>query len=105
MESAAKQFAEAIDTSDIAAPEIPVIGNVSAEPLVTADDVRADLRSQIDSPVRWYQSMDTALAKGVRRVVELGPGKILSAQLKRSHPDFELANMDEAAAIGSKANV
>jgi malonyl CoA-acyl carrier protein transacylase len=49
--------------------------------------------------------MDTALAKGVRRVMELGPGKVLSAQLKRSHPDFDLSNLDEAAAVGTKANV
>lgn len=105
MEPAARQFAEALDTIDIAAPRIAMIGNVSAQPLATADDVRADLREQIRSPVRWYQSMDTALAKGVRRVVELGPGKVLTAQLKRSHPDFELSNLDEATAIGTKANV
>jgi len=99
MEPAARQFAEALDTTDIAAPQIPVIGNVSAQPLATVDDVRADLREQIRSPVRWYQSMDTAQAKGVRRVVEIGPGKVLTAQLKRSHPDFELSNLDEAAAL------
>ena len=105
MEPAARQFAEALDTTDIASPQIPVIGNVSAQPLLTVEDVRADLREQINSPVRWYQSMDTALTNGVRRVIELGPGKILSGQLKRSHPDFDLSNLDEAAAVGTKANV
>ena len=105
MEPAARQFAEALDTSDIAAPVIPVIGNVSAQPLLTADDVRADLREQIRSPVRWYQSMDTIRELGMKRVVELGPGKVLTAQLKRSHPEFELSNMDEATALGAKAGV
>jgi len=105
MEPAARQFAEALDTTQISVPQIPVIGNVSAQPLLTAEDVRADLREQINSPVRWYQSMDTALEKGVRRVMELGPGKILSAQLKRSHSDFDLSNLDEAAVVGTKANV
>jgi [acyl-carrier-protein] S-malonyltransferase len=99
MEPAARQFAQTLDTTDIAVPAIPVIGNVSAQPLATAEDVRADLREQIRSPVKWYQSMDTMQALGVRRVVELGPGKILSAQLKRSHPEFELSNLDEAAAL------
>lgn len=105
MEPAARQFAEALDATDIAVPEIPVIGNVSAQPLATADEVRADLREQMRSPVRWYQSMDTMQAKGVRRVMELGPGKILSAQLKRSHPGFELSNLDEAAAIKAASGV
>lgn len=105
MEPAAQQFAEALDTTDILAPQIAVIGNVSAQPLESVDQVRADLREQINSPVRWYQSMDTAQAKGVRRVVELGPGKVLSAQIKRSHPDFELSNLDEAAALKAASGV
>ena len=105
MAPAAEQFAESLDTSDIAEPHISIIGNVSAQPLASADDVRADLREQIRNPVRWYQSMDSMQKLGVTRVVELGPGKILSAQLKRSHPAFELSGLDEAAAIGTKASV
>jgi [acyl-carrier-protein] S-malonyltransferase len=105
MEPAARQFAEALGSTEITAPQIPVIGNVNAQPLATADDVRADLREQIRSPVQWYQSMDMARAKGVRRVVELGPGRVLTAQLKRSHPDFELTNLDEATATEARANV
>jgi len=105
MKPAARQFAQILDATDIAAPEISVIGNVGAQPLVTIEDVRADLREQIRSPVRWYQSMDAAQALGVRRVVELGPGKVLSAQLKRSHPGFELSNLDEAAAIKAASGV
>lgn len=105
MEPAARQFAQILDATDIAAPEISAVGNVSAQPLVTIEDVRADLSEQIRSPVRWYQSMDTAQALGVRRVVELGPGKILSAQLRRSHPGFELSNLDETAAIKAASSV
>jgi [acyl-carrier-protein] S-malonyltransferase len=105
MEPAARAFARVLEAVAIGEPAIPVIGNVSAQPMTTADDVRADLREQIRSPVRWYQSMDTAQANGVRRVIELGPGRVLTAQLKRSHPDLELGSLDEAAALGVKSSV
>ena len=105
MEPAAREFARVLEAVAIGEPAIPVIGNVSAQPLTTVEDVRADLREQIRSPVRWYQSMDTAQAKGVRRVIELGPGRILSSQLKRSHPDLELGSLDEAAALKAASSV
>jgi [acyl-carrier-protein] S-malonyltransferase len=101
MEQAAREFARVLEAVEIGEPAIPVIGNVSGQLMTTGDDVRADLREQIRSPVRWYQSMDTAQAKGVRRVIELGPGRILTSQLKRSHPDLELGSLDEAAALKS----
>ena len=105
MEPAAREFARVLETMEIGEPAIPVIGNVSAQLLATADDVRADLREQICSPVRWYQSMDAAQANGVRRVTELGPGRILTSQLKRSHPDLELASLDEEAALKAASSV
>lgn len=103
MEPAAREFAKALDSAAIEAPQIAVIGNVSATALITTDDVRADLSQQIRTPVRWYQSMDLLESKGVRRVIEIGPGKILAAQLKRSNPNLECISLDEAAALGKAA--
>lgn len=100
MEPAARHFATILDSEHIAHPSIPVIGNVSAEPLTATEQVRADLVMQIRSPVHWYQSMDLLEAKGVRRVIEIGPGKILTSQLKRSNPNLECVSLDEAAALG-----
>lgn len=102
MEPAAREFAKTLESAAIAAPQVSVIGNVSARPLATADDVREDLSQQIRSPVRWYQSMDLLEANGVRRVIEIGPGKILTAQLKRSNPNLECTSLDEAAALGAE---
>jgi [acyl-carrier-protein] S-malonyltransferase len=105
MEPAAREFARVLDAVALSEPAIPVIGNVSAQPVRTVEDVRADLREQIRSPVRWYQSIDTAQASGVRRVIELGPGRILTSQLKRSHPDLKLGSLDEAAALKAASGV
>jgi [acyl-carrier-protein] S-malonyltransferase len=105
MEPAAKAFAAVLDAVAIADPAIPVIGNLTAQPLTTADEVRADLRDQVRCPVRWYQSMDMLEAKGVRRAIEIGPGRILTGQLKRSNPNLEAVSLDEAAALGAATNV
>jgi [acyl-carrier-protein] S-malonyltransferase len=85
--------------------QIPVIGNVSAEPLATAEDVREDLRQQIRRPVRWYQSLDLLERSGIRTIVEIGPGRILTSQAKRSNPNLEAVSLDEEAAIGAPTNV
>jgi [acyl-carrier-protein] S-malonyltransferase len=105
MQPAAREFARVLDPVAIGEPAIPVIGNVSAQPMMTAEDVRTDLREQMRSPVRWYQSIDTMQASGIRRVIELGPGRILTSQLKRSHPDLELGSLDEVAALKAASGV
>lgn len=105
MASAAEQFAERIEKAEIAAPAIPVIGNVSARQLTTVEEVRADLASQVRSPVRWYQSMDRLQDAGITSVIEIGPGKVLTGQLKRSHPAMAGVSLDETEAVRSTADV
>jgi [acyl-carrier-protein] S-malonyltransferase len=105
MAPAADRFADRIERAEIGAPGIPVIGNVSALPLTTAEEVRADLASQVRSPVRWYQSMDCLHDAGITSVIEIGPGKVLMGQLKRSHPAMSGASLDEAEATRSTADV
>lgn len=100
MEPAALEFSKTLDGAAIAEPKIAVTGNVSAQSLTTAAEARGELAQQIRSPVRWYQSMNFLEAQGVRRVVEIGPGKSLTAQLKRSNPNLEAMSLDEAAALG-----
>jgi [acyl-carrier-protein] S-malonyltransferase len=104
MEDAAAEFAKSLETATFAEPRIPVIGNVTAKPLTSLEELMADLSQHIRSPVRWYQSLDWLEANGVRRVVEIG-GKLLTAQIKRSNPDLEAVSLDETAALGATADV
>ena len=83
MASAAGEFAEAVDRTPIAAPHVPVIGNVSARPLTTAKDIRAELKAQLTAPVRWSDSMRYLLEKGAMDFVEVGPGSVLLGLVKR----------------------
>lgn len=83
MESAASEFAQAVDTTPITLPRVPVIGNVSAEPLTTHEEIRAELKYQLTSPVQWTGSMNYLLKQGVDTFVEVGPGDVLLGLMKR----------------------
>ena len=83
MASAATEFAEAVDATQISAPQVPVIGNVSAEPLTTAKEIRTELKAQLTSPVQWNGSMNYLIQQGVDTFVEVGPGNVLLGLMKR----------------------
>jgi len=83
MASAAEQFTEAIDATNIAAPTKPVIGNVSARPMTTPAEIKDDLRAQLTSAVRWTESVGYLLDQGVESFYEVGPGSVLLGLVKR----------------------
>jgi len=82
-------FNEAVENTPITNPRIPLIGNVSALPLITADEIRADLEAQLTSQVRWTESVREMVAHGVTTFVELGTGSVLTGLVKRIDPQAE----------------
>jgi [acyl-carrier-protein] S-malonyltransferase len=105
MASAAEEYAPLVADTAVSDPKIPVVGNVHGQPLTAAQAVRDDLREQIRRPVRWYQSLDFVERSGIRRIIELGPGRILTSQAKRSNPNLDAVSLDEDAAIGAPSSV
>jgi [acyl-carrier-protein] S-malonyltransferase len=63
--------------------KIPVIGNVHASALKTADEARADIKAQMQSRVRWTDSVKTMADMGVSSFVEIGTGSVLGGLIKR----------------------
>ncbi|MFR9729795.1 ACP S-malonyltransferase [Saccharopolyspora sp. MS10] len=77
MADAAAEFADVLAGTSFATPKIPVIANVDARPYA-AGEVADTLRRQIESPVRWEESIRRLLGLGELRVRELGPGQVLT---------------------------
>ncbi len=102
MRAAAEGMVAALEAVDFAPPATPVVGNVQAAALTAADEVQADLRAQVSSPVRWRQSVELMLAGGVRRFVEIGPGSALTGMVKTIVKE-EGAKAEGAKAEGAKA--
>ncbi len=105
MTGAAAEFARAADEVPIADPVIPVISNVAGRPLASAGEVRAELKEQLTSPVRWHQSMTAMTGQGVQTFVEVGPGRVLSALLRRIAPAATALSIDGTSALPSLTNV
>jgi [acyl-carrier-protein] S-malonyltransferase len=74
---------ELLRKTDFADSEVPVVTNVDAEPASSGDVLRDSLVRQIDSPVRWVESVRRIAALGVDRALEIGPGNVLAGLVRR----------------------
>ncbi|WP_158044530.1 ACP S-malonyltransferase [Skermanella pratensis] len=83
MAPAAESMAEALANVELRGPVVPVVANVSAEAVVSPDEIRRLLVDQVTGLVRWRESVLFMKGQGVDTLVELGSGKVLSGLAKR----------------------
>jgi [acyl-carrier-protein] S-malonyltransferase len=83
MQAITADFRAVLDSAPFNTPAIPVIGNVQAAPLTSADAIRAELGDQLTSTVRWTESVEYMRARGVEQFIELGPKDVLNGLIKR----------------------
>lgn len=86
MVPAQERLNQAIEATQVQPPRIPIFGNVTARPLSSVADIRAELSAQLTSQVRWTQSIQAMLSRGAARFVELGPKDVLSKLTRRIDP-------------------
>ena len=67
-----------------------VISNVTANEVKDKDDLKKLLIDQIESRVRWRESIIYMIEKGVQQFVEIGPGKVLSGLVKRINKNVKI---------------
>lgn len=82
MAEAAKAFEADLAAAAFEAPKIPIVSNVTAQPM-GREDFAALEAAQVKSPVRWEESVRTLMELGADAFVEVGPGKTLAGFLKR----------------------
>ena len=99
MAPAREKLEPVLDAVAFAGPRFPVIANVDAAPVTTADDARAKLKAQVDSPVRWRETLLFFQAQGVDTVLEVGPGSVLSGLAKRVNRDWKLLHAEDPASL------
>ncbi|CAH0346948.1 ACP S-malonyltransferase [Bacillus sp. CECT 9360] len=83
MKPAASRFEKTLEEVAIREAAIPVISNVTAEPIHLPEEIKQKLLEQLYSPVLWEDSVRTLLSLGVDTFVEVGPGKVLSGLIKK----------------------
>ena len=80
---AAERLAERMADIEFQTPQVPVYNNVDVVAESDADAIRAALKRQLFSPVRWVETIQALAGQGVDTVVECGPGKVLAGLNKR----------------------
>jgi [acyl-carrier-protein] S-malonyltransferase len=87
---------EPLAAAPFADPAVPVVTNVDAAPVATAEVARDALARQIDSPVRWVESVRwMEESAGVELFLELGPGSVLSGLIRRIVTSAQTASLGE----------
>ncbi len=79
----------------MADPQVPVVCNVDAAEVETAAAARDALVRQIDGSVRWSDSVGLMASRGVKRLVEIGPGKVLCGLARRIERSLKVRAMAE----------
>lgn len=98
MREAANRLSEAMNALAWSAPDRPVVQNVDAEVHEGVQSIRDALVRQLYLPVQWTGCVQALTARGATRIVECGPGKVLTGLVKRIDKTLD------ARAIGTSAD-
>jgi len=83
MNKATEKMKNEIYSVEFKNPDIAIISNVTADEVDNSDDIKKLLIEQIEKPVRWRESINNMIYKGINEFIEIGPGKVLSGLVKR----------------------
>ena len=101
MEVAANELFEVLQSTNFTMPKIPVVHNQNAGIAESEDEIRQLLKKQLYQPVKWADSVRVMQSRGVGRLIECGPGKVLSGLTRRidkslqAQPVFDLASLEQ----------
>lgn len=99
MESAAQGLTEALEAVSVHDALVPVVANVSAEPLRRGGEIRAALSAQLLGAVRWEDSMRRLLDAGATGFIEVGTGTVLRGLLRMVDKSVPSWNVDDPQSL------
>ena len=85
---------EALNKLNFKIPLIPIISNVNVLPENNPDKLRKNLIDQVTGTVRWRETMEFAEKKGIKKIIELGSGKVLTGIAKRMIKNIVTINIE-----------
>lgn len=99
MADAAAEFRTVLDSVAFQTAQVPVLSNVDPTPATDAAVLKDRLDRQMTGSVRWREISLQLSQAGIERVIEVGPGKVLTGIIKRTCPDVALENVGAIADI------
>jgi [acyl-carrier-protein] S-malonyltransferase len=101
MAAAAAEFEQVLESVPFRDAWVPVLANVEPSPAIAAATLKERLNRQMTGAVRWREISLRLPQEGVTRVIEVGPGKVLTGIIKRTCPDLVLENVSGLAHLSS----
>jgi len=105
MEPAKKRLSAALDNIEINTANMPVYANVTAEPMIEADEIRSNLKNQLDCPVKWHETIDNMKTAGATEMMEVGPGRVLQGLNRRIDKNLTSKGVETLEQIKEIAHV
>lgn len=103
MQAGADRLARVLEGIEVRTPRVPVISNVTAQATTDPSVIRANLISQVTSPVRFLECVQTAKALGITRTIETAPGRVLTGLVRRIEPELDAVSASDAGAVSALA--
>ncbi len=103
MQPAADEMAEALASTVILKPSVPIITNVTAQPESDPENIRNNLIEQVTGRVRWRETILKMRELGVETVIEAGAGKVLTGMTRRICRDIKGISLQSPSDIESFA--
>lgn len=99
------EFREAVDKTHLNLPEMPIIANITAEPLTSLEAIRAEMEGQLTASVRWTATVQWLVQHGITQVIEIGPKNVLTGLIRRIDKEVQTHNVGTPAEIEALLNV
>jgi len=94
MKSASDKMKKKINDTNFLKLQTNIISNVTAKEENDTNKIKLLLSEQITSRVRWRESINYMIQKGVNKFIEIGPGKVLSGLVKKINKDVKISNIN-----------
>ena len=103
LQPASEKLALELETVDFQEFQVPLVGNTEAK-VMEKEQIKSLLARQVMEPVRFYESIDTMKELGLTKVIEIGPGKVLSGFLKKIDKNIEVLAVEDEASLQALLN-
>ena len=103
LQPASEKLALELEKVDFRDFQVPLVGNTEAK-VMEKNQIKSLLARQVMEPVRFYESIDTMKELGLTKVIEIGPGKVLSGFLKKIDKNIEALAVEDEASLQALLN-
>ena len=99
MEPAISGMMNTVSSYTFSQPLAPVVANVTAQPITGSETIQEELVSQIVHCIKWQQSIETMISKGVTTFFEIGPGEVLAGYIKKISPGARVLSINSINSV------